>query len=104
MLCAVANAQSYGGGMRIAPDAQLDDGLLDLCIIGEASRGEFLRAFPRVFKGTHVFHPKVSMLRASRLRIESSPPLPVLSDGEIVGQTPFEVQILPGALWVMRPK
>ena len=63
MLCTVANSRSYGGGMKIAPDARIDDGLFDLCVLGEAGRIEFLMAFPRVFRGTHTTHPKVSRVR-----------------------------------------
>jgi diacylglycerol kinase (ATP) len=104
MLCALANATSYGGGMLVAPDARLDDGLLDICIIGDASRTEFLRAFPSVFKGKHTVHPKVSMHRAQHIRIESEIPLPVLVDGELCGTTPIEVQIVPHALRIMMPQ
>ncbi len=100
VLCAVANANSYGGGMRVCPDAQLDDGLFDVCIIGEASRSEFLRAFPGVFAGRHTDHPKVVMRRCRSIRVESKQSLPVLADGEIVGRTPFHCEILPGALEV----
>lgn len=100
MLCCVANAQSYGGGMRIAPDARFDDGLFDICLLKAAGRIEFLRAFPRVFQGTHVTHPKVQMFRARRVCIESDPPLPVLVDGEVIGRTPLDAQILPYALTV----
>jgi diacylglycerol kinase (ATP) len=103
MLCAVANAQSYGGGMRVAPGAVLDDGLFDLCILGDAGKIEFLRAFPRVFRGTHVAHPKVTMMRARCVIIESDPPLPVLADGELLGVTPVEFAIAPRAIQVMTP-
>lgn len=103
MLCAVANAQGYGGGMRVAPNAVMDDGLFDLCVIGDVSRLEFLRAFPRVFKGTHTTHPQVSMFRARHVVLESDPPLPVLVDGEIIGTTPAEFALSPRALEVMVP-
>lgn len=103
MLCTVANASSYGGGMRIAPDAQIDDGLFDLCLLGDTGRWEFLRAFPRVFKGTHVTHPKVTMLRARHILVESDPPLPVLIDGEVLGTTPVEFTLTPRALEVLAP-
>jgi diacylglycerol kinase (ATP) len=103
MLCAIANAQSYGGGMRVAPDAQIDDGWLDLCLVGELGRMEFLRAFPRVFRGTHTTHPQVTMLRAQNVRLESDPPLPFLVDGEVLGTTPAEFTLVPQAIEVMRP-
>lgn len=103
MLCTIANSRSYGGGMRIAPEAQIDDGLFDVCLLREAGRIEFLRAFPRVFRGTHVTHPKVTMLRARHVVVESAPPLPVLADGEVVGTTPAEFALTPRAIEVMAP-
>lgn len=103
MLCAVANSRSYGGGMKIAPCACINDSLFDICLIGAAGRLEFLRAFPRVFTGTHITHPKVTMLRGRQVRLETDPPLPVLLDGEICGLTPVEFTIEPGALSVLMP-
>ena len=98
VLCAVANARSYGGGMLVCPDAQLDDGLFDVCIIGNASRSEFLRAFPGVFAGKHTAHPKVIMRRCRRVCVASEQSVPVLADGEIVGNAPFKCQVVPDAL------
>lgn len=100
MLCAVANAQSYGGGMRVAPDARMDDGLLDVVVVEGLPPTQFLRAFPRVFAGTHVTHPKVRILRGKSVRIACTPPLPVLSDGELVGETDAIFEIVPRALHV----
>ncbi len=93
MLCAVANARSYGGGMKIAPLAELSDGLLDVVVVGEVGRAEFLRAFPSVYKGSHLSHPKVSHRRGSRIRLASESPLPFLADGE-------EVEFLPASISV----
>ncbi|HLK59599.1 MAG TPA: diacylglycerol kinase family protein [Chthonomonadaceae bacterium] len=104
MLCSVANAQTYGGGMRIAPDARLNDGLLDVCIVTTESKWEFLKAFPRVFRGTHVTHPDVILLRGREIRVESDPVLPVLVDGEVLGTTPADFSILPQAITVMTPE
>lgn len=101
MMCSVANAQYYGGGMRIAPDARLDDGLFDLCIIGETGTVEFLRAFPRVFRGTHTTHPKVTMRRAREVTIESDPTLPVFLDGDLCGTTPATFTLAPRAIEVL---
>jgi diacylglycerol kinase (ATP) len=103
LLCCIANSQSYGGGMRIAPDASIDDGFFDLCVLGDASRMEFVLAFPRVFKGTHITHPKVTILRAKHVRIESEYPLPVLIDGDVVTRTPAEFKLVPKAIEVMFP-
>ena len=103
LMCSVANATSYGGGMRVAPDARIDDGLFDICLLAEAGRVEFVRAFPRVFKGTHVTHPKVTMLQAQTVHIESVPPLPLLIDGEVLGTTPVTFTLAPRALQVLMP-
>lgn len=100
MLCAVANATSYGGGMLVAPDAKPDDGEFDICLIKEAGCLEFLRAFPRVFKGTHTSHPKVQMRRGREITIQSAPPLPVLIDGEVRGTTPVRFWLEPRILKV----
>lgn len=102
-LCSIANSQSFGGGMKIAPGARIDDGLLDICILGDAGKLEFLTAFPRVFKGTHVTHPKVTMLKASHITVESEPAMPILVDGEVMGRTPVEFTVQPGAIRVMQP-
>lgn len=104
MMCSIANTRSYGGGMLIAPEARLQDGLFDLCLLAEAGKMEFLMAFPRVFKGTHTTHPKVTMRRARCIQIESDPPMPVLVDGDVVGTTPAEFIVFPGAIEVMMPE
>ena len=103
-LCAVANATSYGGGMLVAPNAKPDDGLFDVCLIGNAARLEFLCAFPQVFKGTHITHPKVQMLRGREITIQSEPPLPVLIDGDVRGVTPVRFWLEPRILKVRVPR
>lgn len=103
LLCAVANSTSYGGGMLVAPEASLEDGLFDICIIKQASRLEFLSAFPGVFSGKHVGHPKVQMRRAARIDIKANPALPILVDGDVLGTTPARFEILAGALRIMAP-
>jgi diacylglycerol kinase (ATP) len=90
--------------MRVAPDARIDDGVFDLCLIGDAGRGEFLRAFPGVFSGKHVSHPKVTMLRAREVHLESDPPLPVLVDGDVLGTTPATFRLVARAIFVMSPR
>lgn len=104
ILCAIGNAPSYGGGMRVCPDADLSDGLFDVCVIEQVSRSEFLRAFPGVFAGRHTAHPKVLMRRCHRIRVESRQPVPVLADGEIVGLAPFCCEIVPDALEMCVPR
>lgn len=103
LLCTVANNQSYGGGMRIAPLAQVDDGWLDVCIVKAVSKIEFVRIFPRVFTGTHITHPRFMMLKAKRVWVESQPPVPVLVDGDVPGSTPVEFTVHPSAIQVILP-
>lgn len=103
MLCYVANSRSTGGGMLIAPAAKIDDGLLSVCIVKEVGRAEFLRAFPQVFRGTHVHHPKVLMMEVRNLWVSTDPPLPVLADGDVVQTSPCRFTAVPSAIEVMVP-
>ena len=98
MLCVIANAPMYGGGMKVAPDARIDDGLFDVMVLGALGRVAFLRAFPRVFAGTHISHPAVTVYRARRVRLESDPPLPLLIDGDVLTTTPADFTLHPSAL------
>lgn len=102
-LIAVANGQYYGGGMKIAPDAQLDDGLLDVVVATDLSTPELLAAVPRLYSGTHLKLPKVSATRGRRVTVTSEHPLPVHLDGEVAGTLPVTLEILPGALRVAVP-
>ncbi len=102
-MLAIANAPHYGGGMRIAPRALLDDGLLDLVLIRGAGRLRLLRCLHRVYSGAHVSLPEVEYFRAAEARIESDPPLPLYADGEPVGHTPLTVSVAPRALRVIAP-
>ena len=100
-LVAVGNSTSYGGGMRIAPRARLDDGRIDVTVVGPVSRFEFVRTFPRVFKGSHLSHPRIEALTAHRVRIESDRPVDCYADGERCGPLPVEAEAVPGALRVL---
>lgn len=100
LLVAVANNSSFGGGMRVAPHAQLDDGLLDVLVVRPLSRMAFLRIFPRVFAGTHVGHPQVTIHRARRVSVEADGVV-AYADGERLGALPVEIEVLPGALRVL---
>jgi diacylglycerol kinase (ATP) len=95
MLAAVANAQFYGGGMRIAPEASMDDGQLDVVVVGAVGRFELLAQMPRVFRGTHLRHPAVRTFRTSRLEVRSGPEQPVTLDGELGGGLPAVVERAP---------
>jgi YegS/Rv2252/BmrU family lipid kinase len=103
MLVAIANSSSYGGGMRIAPEARLEDGLLDIVIVGEVSKPDFLRTFPKVFSGTHLSHPAVRTMRGTEVVLESYPPLPVLCDGEVVGSGWLKVAVVPSGFRLRVP-
>jgi diacylglycerol kinase (ATP) len=103
-LVAVANSQSYGGGMRIAPAAMLDDGLLDVVIVsGELSKAGFLRTFPKVFSGRHVEHPAVSCHRAREVTLEADAdrPVAVHVDGEPAGIAPASFEVVASAIAVL---
>ena len=105
-LVAVGNGPSYGGGMNIAPAASLDDGLLDVTVVGEMNRAQMLVNFPKVFKGTHTSHPLVSTFRATRVELESldtAVPMDVYADGERVGPLPATMEAVRGALTVRVP-
>lgn len=102
-MLAFANAPNYGGGMRIAPQALLDDGLLDLVRIRGAGRLRLLRCLHRVYSGAHTSLPEVEYFRAAEARIETDPPLPVYADGEPVAHTPITVSVAPRALRVIIP-
>lgn len=101
MLVVVGNAVSYGGGMRVTPDASVVDGELDVLLLGALRKGAFLRAFPKVFLGTHVRHPAVRMLRARHVKIEADRRVQVYADGERVGSLPADFEVLPAALPVL---
>jgi diacylglycerol kinase (ATP) len=96
MLIAIGNGSSYGGGMQVCPDADLQDGLLDIMILHPVSKIEFIKVFPTVYKGTHIEHPQVEVIRAKRVRIESS--AIAYADGERIGQLPVQVESLPQSL------
>jgi len=95
---AVANGNYMGGGMRIAPDAALDDRLLDVVVIGDMGKLELLKEFPSVYKGTHINHPKVSVKKTRSVSIESSKPMLVYADGELLGECPASFRVVPKAL------
>ncbi|MFZ5871124.1 MAG: diacylglycerol kinase family protein [Actinomycetota bacterium] len=100
MLVAVANCPSYGGGMRVAPDARVDDALLDVVVLEPVSTAEFVRLYPRVYSGRHVEHPQVSVRRARTVRVES-PGIVGYADGERLAPLPLVCEAVPGALRVL---
>jgi diacylglycerol kinase (ATP) len=101
-LAALANGCCYGGGMRIAPDADPGDGLLDVIVIEDVSKPELLRQFPRIFSGGHVRHPRVRSLRGESVRIEA-PEQEATIDGELIGRTPATITRAPAPVRVRVP-
>jgi YegS/Rv2252/BmrU family lipid kinase len=99
-----ANSRAYGGGMRAAPAAMLDDGLLEVVVLESVSRWKFLTAIlPRVFKGTHVQLPCAHVFRASEVEIRSERPFTLYADGDPIGELPVRVRALRGAIAVIAP-
>ena len=98
-LCTITNSPSYGGGLYVTPEAQVNDGELDLLILNSVSRRELIKIFPTVYEGKHVGHPAVEILRAKVVEIHSAG-MPAYSDGEHVGESPVVCKVLPGALRV----
>jgi diacylglycerol kinase (ATP) len=101
ILAAFANTPVYGGGMKIAPRAKMDDGLLDVCVVGAVDRVRLLRLFPTVYSGDHLSVSEVDYFQTRRVRVETERPLDVYADGEYVCRTPVEVGIQQGALRVI---
>ncbi|AMW09465.1 sphingosine kinase [Streptomyces qaidamensis] len=101
-LVAVGNGSSYGGGMRICPGADLTDGLFDITVVGDCSRATLLRVFPRVYRGTHVGHPKVTVLRSARVEIAAED-VTGYADGEPLGPLPLSARCVRGGVRVVGP-
>jgi len=99
----VANSKAFGGGMFIAPDADLADGEFDVVVVGEVGKLRFLSNLPKVFKGTHVEEDEVRVFRAPRLELSASRPFPVYADGEHLTDLPAKLRLLPQALNVIVP-
>jgi diacylglycerol kinase (ATP) len=100
-LAAFANTSTYGGGMKIAPNARMDDDQLDVCVIGGIDPFKLFCMFPTVYFGRHLSMRGIESFQASRLRVETETPLDVYADGEFVCRTPVEVTVQPGALRVL---
>ncbi|MCT9004500.1 diacylglycerol kinase [Streptomyces sp. NPDC054766] len=101
-LVAVGNGSSYGGGMRICPGADLGDGLFDITVVGDCTRTTLLKIFPRVYRGTHVDHPLVSVHRAARVELLAEG-ITGYADGEPLGPLPLVAECIPAAVRVALP-
>jgi YegS/Rv2252/BmrU family lipid kinase len=101
---AVCNSGVFGGGMYLAPDAALDDGLVDVVLIADQSKLAYLRGLPNVFKGTHLRHPAVTLLQGREVTFSADRPFTAYADGDPVAELPTTVRALPGALRVVAPR
>ncbi len=101
LLAAFANTSTFGDGMRIAPEAKMDDGLLDVCVVGGVNPFKFFCMFPTVYSGKHLSIREVEYFHSPRVRVETEHPLDVYADGEYVCRTPVEIRIQPAALKVI---
>ncbi|MEJ7789366.1 MAG: hypothetical protein WKF29_05720, partial [Thermoleophilaceae bacterium] len=100
---AVANSQAYGGGMFVAPQAVLDDGLLDVVATGDAPKARVLRNLPKVFKGTHLSDPSVTTFRGARIEVSADRPFEIYADGDPIGAVPSSLHVEPRCLRVIAP-
>ena len=99
----VANGRYFGGGMMICPEAEPDDGLLDVLTVGDLTKRDLLLTLPKTYRGRHLPHPKAELLRGALVEIETAAPLPVELDGEQPGTTPVRFEIVPRALRLRVP-
>lgn len=101
MLIAVGNGISYGGGMKVCPNALLHDGLFDVMVLHPVSKFEFLKVFPKVYSGAHVSHPAVKFFRCKQVKISAS--AVAYADGERVGPLPIQAEAVSSAILTWRP-
>ena len=99
----VANGRYFGGGMKICPGASPDDGLFDVLLIGHVTKADLVRTMPKIFRGTHLPHPKAELLRCAVVTVDAPEALPVELDGEQPGTTPARFEIVPRALRIRVP-
>jgi diacylglycerol kinase (ATP) len=104
LLAAFANTPMYGGGMKIAPRAKMDDGLLDVCVVGGVDPFKLFCMFPTIYSGRHLKIKEVEYFQADRVRVETQRPLDVYADGEYVCRTPVEVGVERASLKVVVPE
>jgi YegS/Rv2252/BmrU family lipid kinase len=101
---AVANSGVFGGGMRLAPDAELDDGLLDVVMVEDMPKVRYIGLLPKVFKGTHLDSPRVRLYRGESVEVDADRPFDIYADGDPVGRTPARVRVRPRCLRVIVPE
>jgi diacylglycerol kinase (ATP) len=99
----VANGRYQGGGMLIAPESVPDDGLFDILVIGDITKRDFLLNVGKIYRGTHLSHPKIELLRGARVSVDGEVPVPIELDGEQPGTTPATFEVVPAALRLRVP-
>jgi len=99
----VANGRYLGGGMKMTPEAEPDDGRFDVLLIGDVTKRDLILTLPKIYRGTHLPHPKATLLRAARVEVDAPEPLPVELDGEQPGTTPVSFEVVPRALRLRVP-
>jgi diacylglycerol kinase (ATP) len=100
----VANGRYFGGGMMICPEAEPDDGVFDVLLIGDLTKRDLILTLPKTYRGKHLPHPKAELLRGATVEIDAAEPLPVELDGEQPGTTPARFEIVPRALRLRVPR
>jgi diacylglycerol kinase family enzyme len=99
----VANGRFLGGGMKMCPDAEPDDGLFDVLAIGDVTKRDLVQTMPKIYRGTHLPHPKAELLRGASVAVTSDSPIPIQLDGEQPGTTPARFEVVPQALRIRVP-
>jgi diacylglycerol kinase (ATP) len=99
----VCNGRYLGGGMMMCPEAEPDDGVFDVLLIGDVTKRDLLLVLPKTYKGNHLPHPRLELLRGKVVTVESAEPLPIELDGEQPGTTPARFDVLPRALRLRVP-
>jgi diacylglycerol kinase (ATP) len=100
----VANGRFLGGGMKICPEAQPDDGVFDVLTIGDVTKRDLVLTMPKIYRGTHLPHPKAELLRGREVRVETDEPVPIELDGEQPGTTPVRFELVPKRLRLRVPE
>ena len=99
----VANCRYFGGGMMICPEAEPDDGVLDALLIGDITKTDLALTLPKIYRGTHLPHPKAELLEREAVSVDARVPLPIQLDGEQPGTTPVTFDVVPQALRLRVP-
>ena len=101
-LFVVSNSGQFGGGMKISPTSNLDDGKLEIISVGEVTKFDFIRTLPKVFFGKHLNHPKLESSSATEVVVNSTQPILAFADGEPIGYSPLVITVMPAALKILK--